>query len=101
MKIFASFCISSEVFYFRFICSAPHRRSSRVFSLYLKSIQIQGRGQDITLSFLKDSISGFRGNDINFDCVFELTFVSPAMGATLQTFLALRVLIIELLPTLG
>ena len=29
------------------------------------------------------------------------TFVSPAMGATLHTFLARSVLMMELLPTLG
>lgn len=31
----------------------------------------------------------------------NITFVSPAMGATLQTFLDRRVLMIELFPTLG
>lgn len=31
----------------------------------------------------------------------KYTFVSPAMGATLQTFLERRVLIMELFPTLG
>lgn len=31
----------------------------------------------------------------------DFTFVSPAMGATLQTFLDRRVLMIELFPTLG
>lgn len=31
----------------------------------------------------------------------NFTFVSPAMGATLQTFLDRRVLMIELFPTLG
>ena len=36
---------------------------------------------------------------LRFD--WYITFVSPAIGATLQTFLALSVLIIELLPTLG
>lgn len=31
----------------------------------------------------------------------NITFVSPAMGATLQTFLDRSVLMIELFPTLG
>jgi len=31
----------------------------------------------------------------------NVTFVSPAIGATLQTFLARSELMIELLPTLG
>lgn len=31
----------------------------------------------------------------------EFTFVSPAIGATLQTFLERRVLITELFPTFG
>lgn len=34
-------------------------------------------------------------------CQITLTFVSPAMGATLHTFFAFKALMMELLPTFG
>lgn len=47
------------------------------------------------------SVHLFSDCGIIFADFYNITFVSPAMGATLQTFLDRSVLMTELFPTLG